>query len=216
MFNLAAIGISFAAEGEKTSRILYINSYAPGYSWSDDIEKGMLERFELSDKKIELSVEYLDSKRFPNQTIQNQLLDIFLTKYAEYRHDLVIVSDNSAFDFAIKNRQRLFPDIPIVFCGYNSFRPGVIKGLTNITGVNEEIDFKGLIETAFYIQPKIRTLVFVLSTRDESAKPMTEKIEASIIPQYMDQYEIVILKDAPMTQITIHESLQTATLCTRG
>ena len=198
---LAVIGISFAEEGEKTSRILYINSYSPGYSWSDDIKKGLLERFKLSDKKIELSIEYLDSKRFKEQVLQNQQADIMHTKYAEYHHDLVIVSDNNAFNFAIKNRQRLFPDIPVVFCGYNIFRPDVLKGLTNITGVNEEIDIEGVVETALHIQPKIRTLAFILSTDNASTKPMGKKVETLIIPKYKDQYKIVTLKNASMTEI---------------
>lgn len=199
--NLAAIGSSFADEGENINRILYINSYHPGYSWSDDIEKGLRERFELSDRKIELSVEYLDSRRFTEQALQTQQADVMHAKYAEYRHDLVIVSDNAAFSFASKNRQRLFPDIPVVFCGYNAFRPDVLSGLTNITGVNEEVDIEGLVETALHIKPKTRTLAFILSTGDASSKLIAEKVEASIIPNYPDQYEIVLLKDAPMTEI---------------
>jgi PAS domain S-box-containing protein len=201
VINLVAIGISFAEDGEKTNRILYINSYAPGYSWSDDIQKGLFERFKSYDRKIEVFVEYLDSRRFTKLTLQNQQADIMFNKYAGYSLDLVVVSDNAAFSFAIKNRERLFPDIPIVFCGYNTFRPNVLSGLSNITGVNEEIDINSLIVTALNIQPKTRTLVFTLSTHDASAKPMTEMIEESIIPKYDDLYEIVLLKDIPMGQI---------------
>lgn len=201
MVNLAAAGIGFAKEGESTSRILYINSYNPGYSWGDDIEQGLRERFKLSDRKIELSVEYLDSKRFDDHTLQDLQAGIMQAKYNKYPHDLVIVSDNAAFTFAIRNRRRLFPDIPIVFCGYNNFRPNALIGLTNITGVNDVMDINALIEIALLVQPKIKTLAFILSIGDASGKLIGEQIEVLIIPKYEDRYEIVILKDASMSQI---------------
>ncbi len=66
-----------------------------------------------------MSIEYLDTKRFKEQGWQGQIADTIFIKYAEYRHDLVVVSDNAAFNFVIKNRQRLFPELPIFFCGFN-------------------------------------------------------------------------------------------------
>jgi hypothetical protein len=52
----------------------------------------------------------------------------------------VVVSDNAAFQFAVSNRGLLFAGVPIVFCGYNNFRPEVLHGFSDITGVNEEMD----------------------------------------------------------------------------
>jgi PAS domain S-box-containing protein len=201
VFCLTMIDISFVEAGEETSRVLFINSYNPGYSWSDDIEKGLVERFELSDRKVELSFEYLDSKRFTDRTLQNYQANLMQIKYTGFRHDLVITSDNTAFNFAIKYREDLFPDAPIVFCGYNSFRPDIRDKLSNITGVNEEMDITGLVEAALAIQPKAQTLVFILSTGDISSRILAEKTESAIIPKYQNQYEIVIVKDASMTQI---------------
>lgn len=199
--NLILYGKCPAEENKKNSRILYINSYHPGYRWSDDIENGLLERFELTAENCELSIEYLDSRRFAGEEVQAKMADLINVKYGEYRFDLIIVSDNAAFDFAIKYRKLLFPGIPIVFCGYNSFRPDVLNDLNNITGINEEMDIKGLIDTALYIQPKIQTLVFIISTGDISSRKIAEKTEESIIPKYQDQYKIIILKDAPIAEI---------------
>ena len=199
--DLVAGRFCFARDGYKAWNILYINSCHPGYSWSDNIQKRLIEALQLSETGIELSVEYLDSRRFTAPTLQIEPADILLTKYRGYRLDLVAVSDNSAFDFAIKYRDRLFPGIPIVFCGYNNFRPEVLSGLTNITGVNEEVDVISRIETARHIQPSIQTLAFILSTGDASSKSIAEKIETAIIPGYRNQFKIVLLKDAPMARI---------------
>lgn len=65
--SLAAAGVYAAMNGDSTANIIYINAYHPGYSWSDGIEGGLRERLEDSGRKIELSVEYLDSRRFPNR-----------------------------------------------------------------------------------------------------------------------------------------------------
>lgn len=201
LINLVMIGASLAQDDGKTKNILYINSYHPGYSWSDDIQKGLIERLHASDLTIELSVEYLDSRRFTAPALQKKQADLMLTKYSGYRIDLVVVSDNAAFEFATEYRGRLFPGIPIVFCGYNNFRPEVLNGLSNISGVNEEMDVKSLIETALYIQPNIQTLAFVLSTGDASSKSIAENVETTIVPSYSKQFKVVLLKDASMKQI---------------
>ena len=198
---IATICVCTAAEPSRATRILYINSYAPGYSWGDDIERGLFERFESSSRDIEISVEYLDAKRFPAKSQLDKRADHILEKYGAFPHDIVVVSDNAAFTFATGNRERLFPGLPIVFCGYNAFRHDDLKGMTNITGVNEEVDIGGLIDTAIYIQPDIGTLAFIISTDDASNMPMAEKAESSIIPKYQEHYEIVVLKNAPIAKI---------------
>jgi PAS domain S-box-containing protein len=193
---------AYAADNdEKASRVLYLNSYNRGYKWSDDIERGLLERFQSADRKVELSVEFLDSRRFPDTTRFDSLAETLAAKYAGYRHDLVLVSDNFAFDLATRYRKQLFPDLPIVFCGYNNFRPEVIKRIGNITGVNEEVDIAKTVELAIKVQPSLRTLAFIISTRDTSSKLIAKIAESSVIPKYRDRYNVIVLKDAPMSEI---------------
>jgi PAS domain S-box-containing protein len=190
-----------AANDAKISRVLFISSYNRGYKWNDDIERGLAERFQGAERKIELSVEYLDTRRFPGAARNESIAAAFAAKYAGYRHDLVVVSDNAAFDFATQYRARLFPELPIVFCGYNNFRPEVLKGIDNITGVNEEVDITRTVALAIRVQPSLRTLVFVVSTGDASNKRMTEIAEASQFPELRKRYNLVVLKDASMAEI---------------
>jgi PAS domain S-box-containing protein len=190
-----------AAKDAKLGRVLYLNSYDRGYKWSNDIERGLVERLKNADREIELSVEYLDGRRFPG-TARNDLLAATLAaKYAGYRHDIVVVSDNFAFDFAIQYRKQLFPDLPIVFCGYNNFRPDMLKGIRNITGVNEEVDFARTVDLAIRVQPGVRNLVFITSTGDDSNRRMTAVAEATLFPELRKGYNVVALKDASMAEI---------------
>ncbi|MEJ2641238.1 MAG: ABC transporter substrate binding protein [Desulfosarcinaceae bacterium] len=191
-----------AANEAKVSRVLYINSYDRSYKWSNDIEDGLTQRLANADREIELSVEYLDGRRFPGTERNDLLAATLAAKYTGYRHDVVVVSDNFAFDFAMKYRKRLFPDLPIVFCGYNNFRPAVLKGIDNITGVNEEVDFAKTVNFALQVQPTVRNLVFITSTGDASSQRMAEMAEATLFPELRSHYHLIVLKDALMAEIS--------------
>ncbi len=183
------------------ARILFINSYHHGYSWSDGIEQGFRERIDATGRKVEISFEYLDSRQFPLGAHLDHVARSMAVKYADYRPNLVAVSDNAAFDFAIRNRERLFPGLPIVFSGYNNFRPDIIDGIANITGVNEEVDIPDTVEMALKVHPGTHTLVFILSTADASNKRMAEVAERSTLPKLRERFDIVVLKDAPLEEV---------------
>lgn len=196
---------SATAQGAEPAdaHILFINSYHPGYSWSDGIEEGFRERLSVSGKKIELSMEYLDSRRFPQGAQSEPLAQAMEAKYTNYRPSLVVVSDNAAFDFAIEHRARLFPELPIVFCGYNNFRPDVIKNITDITGINEEIAIEDTVAMALKIHPQTRTLAFVVSTGEASSKRIGEVAEQSVFPKLRERFDVVVMKDASVEQIRL-------------
>jgi diguanylate cyclase (GGDEF)-like protein/PAS domain S-box-containing protein len=189
------------AVGGGTYRVLYINSYHSGFQWSDDIEKNIRERLIASNGNIDMSVEYLDSRRFPDPALQERLAAGLAAKYARYRHDLVIVSDDAALNFALTHRQRLFPSLPIVFCGYNYFRPAVLRGAANVTGVNEEVDVSATVDLALRMHPATRTLLFIVSTRETSSIRNTEQVEATVVPRYRGRYRLMVLKNAALGEM---------------
>lgn len=206
LFCLGLIGLwSFSlpslSQENQISRILYINSYHRGYSWSDGIEFGLREQLEAAEIPVELSMEFLDSRRFAYGKQIDFLAQAMAVKYSRYRPDLVIVSDNAAFDFVAKYRQELFADIPIVFCGYNNFRPEVLQGLDNITGVNEEIAIMDTVEMALQIHPRTRTLVFIVSTGEESSQRIKAIAEENVFPELRQRFEVVALADASIEEI---------------
>lgn len=199
--SLSGKTIYAAANDVKVNRVLYINSYDRSYRWSNDIERGLLERIQNADRYIELSIEYLDGRRFPGTAFNDLLAATLAAKYDGYRHDVLVVSDNCAFEFALRYREQLFPDIPIVFCGYNNFRPDVLNGISNISGVNEEVDFANTVELAIRIQPTVRNLAFIISTGEASNRRMAAVAEATLFPELHKRYNLIVLKDASMAEI---------------
>lgn len=204
LFTLAEILIPSSvcfANNSDLENILFINSYHRGYVWSDDIEEGLRQRFRESGRAIDLSFEYLDSRRFAYGAQIPSIVNSMEVKYAGYRPKVVIVSDNAAFSFAVENRERLFPGVPIVFCGYNNFRAEYLNGISKITGINEEIDFVKSVEMALTVHPRTQTLVFILSTADLTNKNNTQVVEATVTQSFQNQYELVFLKDASLDKV---------------
>ncbi len=193
----------------KEKHVLLINSYHPGYAWSDNVVQGLRDGFDSKNNKIDLSVEYLDTRRFPMESTLEIAAHNIAVKYANYDLDVIVVSDNAAYDFVLKYREKLFPEVPIVFCGYNFFRPEKFAGQKNITGVNEEINFPEAIATALHIYPATETLIFILSTGDASSKRIAEVAEAFVLEKFNKNYQIIILKNATTTDI--HQKLDKLT-----
>ncbi|GFK93578.1 Phytochrome-like protein cph2 [Fundidesulfovibrio magnetotacticus] len=191
------------ANAPKVFRLLFINSYHRGYSWSDGIEQGLRERLAASGQPVEISYEYLDSRRFAYGSQMEHMARAMEIKYRSYPPDVVVVSDNAAFDFAKQYRDRLFPGIPLVFCGYNNFRPDVIQGMANVTGVNEEVSVPGAVELGLAVQPGTRSLAFVVSTGEASSARIAEIAEALVFPALRERFQVTVLKDASLEAIRV-------------
>ena len=181
--------------------VLLINSYHPGYAWSDELERGLKEELDRSGKRVELSIEYLDTKRFPLPRQQPLLRNLLSSKYANYPPKVVVVSDNAAYDFIVQERDRLFPGIPIVFCGYNNYRPEFRQQLRQITGVNEVANFTGTIDMALGMHPKTRTLAFLLSSNDSTNQRIGETFEDNVLPGLRERFQVKVFKDVTLAAL---------------
>ncbi|WP_461210453.1 hybrid sensor histidine kinase/response regulator [Desulfocurvus sp. DL9XJH121] len=149
-----------AAPGLVRANILYLNSYHDGYSWSDEILDG-LRRGLRGNPGVELQVEYMDLKRYPRAQTMPLLVDLYKQKFQDKRFDLVVVSDNIAFEFWQKYGQTLFPGLPMVFCGVNDMQRVDFAGQKNLTGVIENFDAESTLNVALYLHPGKTRLVII-------------------------------------------------------
>ena len=166
--------------------VLILNSYHIGYSWSDNEMAGIVETFERSGEHLNPVIEYLDCKRHPNMEHFDRLRDLFKAKYGSERIPVVIVTDNPAFQFALRYRQELFPFSTIVFCGVNGYTRDKIEGQKNITGIAELLNAEGTLRVALKLHPATRQVYVVhdytitgLSTRretEEQIRPLEKQV----------------------------------------
>lgn len=139
--------------------VLLFNSYHKGYLWSDEITRGVEEN--LKSPEVVLHVEYMDTKRHFDESYLTLLSQLLLLKHTKYRYDVIVVSDNNAFDFVKARGREIFGDTPVVFCGANYLENSDIEGMQNVTGVNEEADLDRNIDLIKQLHPDRDKLVIV-------------------------------------------------------
>ena len=160
--------------------VLLLNSYHKGFPWSDNIVRAIEETLASAPETTDLWTEYMDSKRFADEAYLDQLASLYRYKFKGHPFAVVIASDNAAFQFALRHRQDLFADVPIVFCGINQFVPAMIADQRNITGIAENPDFRDTLELIPRLLPGTREII-VISPHSISADQDRKAIEG-IIP----------------------------------
>ncbi|MFT5697736.1 MAG: PAS domain S-box-containing protein [Desulforhopalus sp.] len=153
------IFLSSSVQAEQLKTVLLLHSYHAGYKWTDDITSSV--QNELFGKDIDLRIEYLDTKRYFTPQYLSEQKESLVKKYKATTFDVVLVSDNHALNFALDFRSDIFPKRPIVFCGVNSFKPEMLKGQKNITGINEDVGVRKTVDLMLSIHPKTKRIVVV-------------------------------------------------------
>ncbi len=191
---LASTASSQTFPPQHKTHVLYLNAYHRGYAWSDSIEQGLRDTFKAADEKVVVYSEYLDTRRFPQQTHLSAVAEALAQKSPQ-AYDLIVVSDNNAFDFAVHYREALFPTAPIVFCGYNEFTPAAVAQVSNITGIAEAVDVSKTIELALSVHPETESLVFVASDFSTTTTRNLHITQAAL--SKFPSYPVTWLKNLP-------------------
>ena len=153
------------------ARVLVLHSYHAGQSWAESVMQGVREVFAPEAPAILLHVEYLDTKRNPDPAYLDAFDALLRRKLAGLSFDLLLVSDNDALGLALRYRNELYPEVPIVFCGINNFKPEMLGGHRGITGVTEEPSYRETLELALRFHPQTREVIVV--GRDDT---LTERL----------------------------------------
>jgi GAF domain-containing protein/ABC-type uncharacterized transport system substrate-binding protein len=178
-----------AVAQEPVPHVLVLHSYHRGLSWTDGVMQGMQEVFAESDLDPEVYVEYMDTKRFaPDEEYYQGLYSLYWRKYRDAPLDLVLISDNNAFDFVLKYHETLFPGIPIVFCGINFFEDEMLAGVEDtFTGVVEDVDITDTLDLMLRVHPDTRQIVVVNDAT--TTGQVYQRLLREITPQYADRVE---------------------------
>lgn len=198
LFSLLFFNYLFASSKE----VLLIHSYHKGYIWTDDISKTIEKNFKPL-KDVELTTIYMDTKRIDTPEYITNLAKLYKQQFEDRKFELIIISDNNAFDFMIKYHEYLFKDVPVVFCGINNFDKVLLheNDMKDImTGVAEEVDVEKNIELISKLHPNLKNLLII---NDKSAtgnavkrdlNPIIEKYQKKFNIEYTDNLEISNLK----------------------
>lgn len=181
---------SFAKE------VLLLHSYHKGYTWSNDVSNAIEDRFRDSD--VEVTTEYMDTKRIYSDQYLETLFKFYKQRYQNRKFDLIIASDNNALTFLNRYHDKIFTDIPIVFCGINNFNQLEFNKLpikNRTTGVVEAVDIEKNIDLILKLHPNLSKLFIINDTTPtgDSMKKEFYKIASkyeNINIEYVDRFKI--------------------------
>jgi signal transduction histidine kinase/ActR/RegA family two-component response regulator len=171
---LLAVCLAAPSLAAETKNVLNLNSYHEGFEWSEGIVRGLKSGL---GGQADLSVEYMDTKRFYSEAYTDMLRELYAFKYKDNGVDLVVASDDNAFRFALEHRGTIFAGIPLVFCGVNDFDPAMIEGVPDVTGVTESIDHREIIELALELVPEAG-MVYVITDATTSGLAHYQQVRA--------------------------------------
>jgi len=140
---------------------------------------GMTKAIKARYSEAEPVIQFLDTKRFPIQDREASILADILAKCRLRPPQLIITTDDPAFDFVRKYRAELGPDVPVIFGGVNRFAPEMIAGQANITGVSEETDFQGTFALISSLTPEARKIL-VINNHTESGRASHQALESNL------------------------------------
>ena len=182
---------------DKRFRILLLNAYHKGYLWTDEITRGVEETVRHS--LAEVHIEYMDTKRQYTSTYLSLLAPLLAEKHRKHHYDIVIVSDNNAFDFILNQGQSIFKDVPVVFCGVNYFNKDQIKGYSHITGVNEQADLAANFNLIQRLHPTLEKVIVVTDDTSTGKRIQKETHTISANPEWKGRVDMIC--DVSITEL---------------
>lgn len=178
--------------------VLYVNSYALGYSWTDSVVTGIQKEM-AKNMDVQIFVEFLDAKRF-GQVHFESIFRFLQRKYQNIKFDVIITSDNDALDFIIKYGDQLAPDVPVVFCGINNIRDYSFPN-NRYYGILDGVDFKTEINMIVKIMPGIRKLYFITDSSTTSLLNLRQI--RSLEKEYTGRLEFVYLHNYTLDSLKL-------------
>ncbi len=187
LFSILFLNFLFASQSKD---VLLLHSYHKGYVWSDDISKTIEKEFKKH-KDIELTTVYMDTKHVANPLYLDKLAQLYKEQFKSRDFDLIIASDNNAFDFAIRYHEKLFKNLPVLFCGINNFSKNLLyENSMNkyMTGVVEQVDLEKNFKLISNLHPNLEKLL-VINDRSKTGLAVKRDLR-SIIKKYKKEFEI--------------------------
>jgi PAS domain S-box-containing protein len=198
IFFLAML-ISIASYGSERKRVLFISSYNSSFPSFFHQLNGI--KSELDSLPIDIDIEFMDSKRFPDNTTKKLFIESLVNKLSiKNNYEVIMAADDNALDFVIEYQDSLFKELPIIFLGINNKQRALIQDENpHITGVIEEISMQETIEGMVKLFPNSKKLYVIVDRTNSSRKDLV-KFKTAIKTLKNAEYEIIDLKQLTFKQ----------------
>jgi len=202
VFFLLLLFLSFPAKADDVRHVLVLHSYHSGMSWVSNIEKGIRDTLLVPPyKDLVLHIEYMDSKRNHSAEHYARIKDLLKSKFDTIDLSLILSSDNNAFDFLVRNRDELFPEVPVVFCGVNNFSNSQLDGVSDFTGVAEIMSSRDTVAEILHQLPDTKH-IYVINDYLKTGRAWEATLRRNLAPfggsidlEYNENLSIEQLRD---------------------
>ncbi len=162
--------------------VIVLNSYHPGFNWSDAEVSGLLERLRKVYPYLDPPIEYMDARRYPDEKNMLRVKELLIDKYRDKNVDLIFCLDNDALGMLLRFRNDLFPKAVIVFAGISNFDPAMLVGHRRVTGIPEMLDYRGTIELMLKLHPRAKE---ILVLHDQSIAGINSRRDLdAVVPSF--------------------------------
>lgn len=158
-------------------RILILHSYHHGFTWSDNISEGIRSVFADQEGRVELRFEFMDTRRIYTEEYFQELAALYVLKYAGQDIDVVICSDDQAFNFMLGPGREIFPEAPVVFLSVSGYDPSLRRG-RELTGLLEVLDIQATLDAALSLHPGTEEVAVItdMTRTGRALKTLAEKV----------------------------------------
>jgi PAS domain S-box-containing protein len=184
--------------GEKMTVMLLL-SYNQGFAWTDDVVAGVVSVLP-PDSRTDLRIEYMDTKHATGKAYFDDLAAIYREKYRDTPPDVIIASEEDAYQFLREYKDTLFPGTPVVVVGLNWRPDRQIPERPDFTGVMEDYEIPRTIDLALSLHPETKNLVIVNDNISTAGKENALLLR-EILPEYEDRVSVTVLENLPSTDV---------------
>ena len=180
---------------------MILHSYQNDYEWTRLINQGINEELEdARDLSCRIKSEFLDAKRSWNSERAAEFQEYLRRRYSDFAPDLIVVSDNDAFDFMLEYGEAVFGSVPWIFTGVNDFSATAIARMRDrVTGVVERIDYEATLSLILKLFPDTREVKVLSDQTTTGPKTLHELLMAAESMRF--PLPITSFPDAPFREV---------------
>lgn len=190
-----------AASAAETRNVLVLYANSRLLPANVQYDQGLRETVRISaERPLALFDEFLDVARFGGQAYTDAVVSYLRTKYASRSPALIVVANEEALSFLVRNRAALFPQALVVHMSVGRSFLRMNPALSaDIVGVPIEYEFSGTIEQALRWHPQARHLVIVTgaSGRDQGWEARLR----SEVPRFKERASAEFLAGLPTAAV---------------
>jgi PAS domain S-box-containing protein len=187
------------SHAQEQKHVLLINSYNSSFPTFFQQIQGIKSVLDTANTTID--VEFMDSKRFNNPATRSLFHKTLANKLSQFeKYDVIITTDDNAFNFALDCQGTLFKNIPIVFCGVHNINKALDqKNNPHITGIVEEISMKETVELMIKFFPGSENIYAISDSTDSGLADL------NLYRQVAEQFPKTDFKEIDLNKYSFQE-----------